>query len=161
MVVWTATDEAKNTVTCEQMVTVLDTTGPTLVCPIDTVRDAGVECAYLPPDGGGASFLGTPTVSDNCSAPGGIALTSDAPDSFNPGTTMRYHVPKAGRVKLTIYDSRGTTVTQIVDARQGAGRYEVEWDGTDRQGNLVAAGVYVARLVTSTGAQTLKLVLAK
>ena len=85
-VVWTAIDDSGNSVSCTQLVTVsTDDTPPTIICPLDTVRSADEDCAYTPPDGGGASLLGEATASDNCSDEDDIVVTNDAPASFEPG----------------------------------------------------------------------------
>ena len=109
-VVWTAEDAAGNKATCTQLVRVIDTTPPTLVCPPDTVRLANASCRYVPEDGGGASRLGSPTVDDNCT--GSVTVTNDAPGSFGLGTT---------EVKWTATDAAGnsSSCTQLVTVVDG------------------------------------------
>lgn len=93
-VVWTVTDAAGNTATCNQTVTVTDTQDPTISCPANvTVNvDAG-SCAAT-----GVS-LGSPVTNDNC--PGEVA-TNNAPSSFPVGTTT---------VVWTVTDGAGNTAT--------------------------------------------------
>ena len=57
---WTATDACGNAITCDQIITVEDTTPPVIVCPADVT----VECdaSILPADTGMA------TATDNCDA---------------------------------------------------------------------------------------------
>jgi hypothetical protein len=88
-VIWTVTDAAGNMATCEQLVTVTDDTPPTLQCPPDIARPANSSCVDSPPDGGGASRLGTGlVVSDNCSAPGDITVTNNSPADLPLGTSI-------------------------------------------------------------------------
>ena len=49
---------------------------------------ANSDCLFVPPDGGGASVLGHPTVNDNCTAKAEIAVTNDAPEAFELGVTI-------------------------------------------------------------------------
>ena len=101
----TVTDNNGKTNTCAATVTVEDTSSPTISCPRDTTRSANAECGWIPEDGGGASFLGTPTADDNC--PGGLVVSNDAPISFPLGSTT---------VKWTATDAAGnsTSCEQIV-----------------------------------------------
>jgi flagellar hook assembly protein FlgD len=55
-------------------------------------------------------------------------------------------LPEAGTVKLQIYDLLGNEVKTLVNEHRNAGRYEVIWNGRNRAGELVAAGIYLYRL---------------
>ena len=69
-------------------------------------------------------------------------LYQNYPNPFNPTTTIKYQLPKSGKVTLKIYDVLGRLVRTIVDTEQAAGYYEVCWDGMDSDGNNAATGVY-------------------
>lgn len=90
-----------------------------------------------------------------------LAITSSAPNPFNPQTRIRYSLPQATRVALAIFDQRGRLVRALVDAALPAGEQSVEWDGRDAHGALSASGTYVIRLVTEQGVRTSKITLAK
>jgi hypothetical protein len=110
--------------------------------------------------GGGESWYG-PAHLAAASVPERLALTSVAPNPFNPRTTIRFALPKSGWVKLAIYDVRGARVATLVDAELPAGEQSVEWAGLGDGGTLLASGVYFARLQTSEGVCTVKVTLAK
>jgi len=57
---WTATDECGNSATCEQTITVVDTTDPVITCP----ADATVECS----DDSSSAGTGVASAVDNCDA---------------------------------------------------------------------------------------------
>ncbi|WP_425075138.1 HYR domain-containing protein [Psychroserpens sp. S379A] len=78
-VTWTATDASGLTATCDQTVTVVDNTAPSIICPSDITidTDAGLCTAS-------SVNLGTPTTNDNCS----VSFTNDAPAVFPVGTTI-------------------------------------------------------------------------
>ena len=89
------------------------------------------------------------------------ATTGPVPNPFNPTTTLRYRIEKAGPVVLAIFDVRGTHVATVVDANMGAGRHSAEWNGRDARGNAVGSGVYFARLVSPSGTRSFKLTVVK
>ncbi len=69
--------------------------------------------------------------------------TSNYPNPFNPGTTIKYSLPKAGHLKLSIYNVRGHLVKTLIDGTRPAGEDQtIAWDGTNNQGAAVSAGVY-------------------
>lgn len=65
----------------------------------------------------------------NNSAPGLFALQQNFPNPFNPTTTIAYHLPQKGTVKLTVYDIAGRTVSTLVDENQNAGTHSVKFSG--------------------------------
>lgn len=88
-------------------------------------------------------------------------LAQNAPNPFNPSTTLRWHLPEAGPVSLVVYDLAGRRVATLVDSTQPAGDGAVTWHGTDDRGHPVASGAYLYRLTTSTDAQTRRMVLVR
>jgi len=93
--------------------------------------------------------------------PAMVALRQNHPNPFNPRTQLRYSLPSAGRVALAVYDLRGGLVTTLVEAEMPAGEWMVEWDGLDDLGVAVPSGVYMARLATPAGMQTVKMMLTR
>ena len=93
--------------------------------------------------------------------PRGSKIVSVYPNPFNPRVTVEYNLRVSGPVVLAIHDAMGRIVTRLVDEDRPAGRAAVTWDGRDHAGASVASGVYFARLQTSNGTHTQKLVLAR
>ncbi len=81
------------------------------------------------------------------------------PNPFNPATTIRFTVPRAGPVDLAIFDVRGRRVTTLRSRWVDAGDHSVEWDGRNDRGERVASGVYLCRLRTDGREVTRKLVM--
>jgi hypothetical protein len=73
-------------------------------------------------------------------------LAQNAPNPFNPSTTIRYGVPDAGQVKLVISDVTGRHVRTLVDKQLDYGSHISVWDGRDASGRECGSGVYVYRL---------------
>jgi hypothetical protein len=78
-----------------------------------------------------------------------FALRQNAPNPFNPSTTIRFDVAGSTPVNLTIYSTTGQLVRTLVDGAMTTGTHHITWDGTDNVGRSVAGGVYLYRLQTS------------
>lgn len=97
-----------------------------------------------------------------------VAVENDVPPpllslaaSPNPGsgaTRASYRLPRAGQVRLTIYDVAGHIVARLADGWQEGGRHEVSWNGRSASGDPLASGVYVMELVSGAERRVHKLV---
>lgn len=85
-----------------------------------------------------------------------FVLLQNYPNPFNPSTTISYELQKLGDVKLTIYDLRGKRVAQLVNEKQQAGRYEVQWNA-----QAYSSGIYIARLTIDGLEKNIKMMLIK
>lgn len=84
-------------------------------------------------------------------------LNQNYPNPFNPVTEISYQLPVASRVELSIYNLLGQKVATLVNGKQPAGTFKVQWDAT----GFVSA-IYFYRMQTDHGfIQTRKLVLLK
>jgi M6 family metalloprotease-like protein len=91
-----------------------------------------------------------------------LVLEQNVPNPFNPRTSIRFYLPARTNVHLDIYDVRGALVKHLSTGVFDSGAHAVEWDGTDANGQGVASGFYVYRLVTDGGpAMTRKMMLLK
>ncbi len=78
--------------------------------------------------------------------PSGFALMQNYPNPFNPRTTIRYTLPRAGQVRLVIFNLTGQLVVELVNGDESAGLHTVVWDGRDQRGLRVASGLYLYKL---------------
>jgi hypothetical protein len=69
-------------------------------------------------------------------------LLENAPNPFNPRTSVRFHVPHESDVSIRIYDVSGRLVRELVDGVTEPGRHEAVWDGRSDSGQAVGSGVY-------------------
>ena len=88
-------------------------------------------------------------------------LEQNYPNPFNPGTTIAFDLPLASHITLQIYDVLGREVKTLVDERKPAGRYTVQWDGTNHAGKPVTSGVYLYHLQAGQFEQTRKMLLVR
>ncbi len=100
-------------------------------------------------------------VSDTDRLPKVFALQQNYPNPFNPSTQIRYDLPRAVPVTLTVYNILGRQVVTLVDELQAAGSYAVRWNGRDQQGKLVGTGVYVYRIQAGPQGALRKMVFLK
>jgi hypothetical protein len=81
--------------------------------------------------------------------PAASRLLQNYPNPFNPSTTIPFYVGRTGRVKLTIYDMRGSEVCVLLDERRTPGASSVTFPPP---GLSPASGAYIVRMVTEEGA---------
>jgi len=87
-----------------------------------------------------ASFSITPPVDveiTNLEVPDEYKLFQNYPNPFNPSTTIRYSIPTQSNVRLSVYNSIGENIADLINANQSGGSYEINWDA----GNF-ASGIY-------------------
>jgi hypothetical protein len=78
------------------------------------------------------------------------------PNPFNPSATIRYSIPDAGLVKITVYDVNGREVAQLVNNFHEAGRYAVKFDGSN-----LSSGTYFYRMTSAEFSITKRMMLLK
>jgi hypothetical protein len=88
-------------------------------------------------------------------------LGGNYPNPFNPQTTIRYSLAVAAPVELVIFDPAGRRIRTLLNERQLAGAYTVNWDGKSDAGSPVASGVYLCRLVAGDEVVTGKMALVR
>lgn len=74
------------------------------------------------------------------------ALYPNAPNPFNPVTSIKFEVATRGRVQLRVYDIAGRLVCRLVDEVLEPGVHAIPWYGRDDRDRAVASGVYLYRL---------------
>ncbi|MDH3215894.1 MAG: M6 family metalloprotease domain-containing protein [Candidatus Krumholzibacteria bacterium] len=90
-----------------------------------------------------------------------LALFQNAPNPFNPITTISFSLPNESFVSLNIYDVNGRLVTTLVDEVRAQGPHQEPWDGTNARGDRVTSGVYFYNLRTGGTVLSRKLVLLR
>ena len=76
--------------------------------------------------------------------PARMRLWQNAPNPFNPQTTIRYQLPHRAEVRLTVHDALGRLVAELARGQSAAGIHVAIWDA---QG--LASGLYFYRLVAA------------
>lgn len=94
----------------------------------------------------GSIPVGVYTGIASASEPYHFSLSNNFPNPFNPTTTIKYEVGKAGLVSLRVYDILGRLVETLVDGVEAAGAHSVIFDGSK-----FASGVYFVRMIAAGG----------
>jgi hypothetical protein len=84
-------------------------------------------------------------------APARNELFQNAPNPFNPRTTLNFALAEAGRVSLRVYNVRGELVKTLKHGWLPPGVYIASWDGTDDGGRAVSSGAYFALISNDRG----------
>jgi photosystem II stability/assembly factor-like uncharacterized protein len=93
---------------------------------------------------------------NNNEIPNVYKLEQNFPNPFNPSTQITFALPKAGIVKLIVYDILGREVRTILNEFVPAGNHSVEFDA----GSL-ASGAYFYKIESGDFTDTKKMVLLK
>jgi hypothetical protein len=88
--------------------------------------------------------------------PAQYILQQNYPNPFNPVTNISFSVPKAGLVKLTVYDAAGRESAVLFNGQLSAGSYNYDFDASQ-----LASGIYFYKLEANDFSQTKKMVLIK
>lgn len=99
--------------------------------------------------------------SDESALPGIVGvegpLTSDldlmhiAPNPTNDFSRITYTLNTDGMIRMEVLDIEGKQIAVLADGHQTSGVHTLFWNGADMQGNPVANGIYLVRLVSQHG----------
>lgn len=95
------------------------------------------------------------------SLPQELRLEQNAPNPFNPETTIAFAVPTSSRVTLEIFDVLGQRVVRVWDGVLDAGQYAMRWNGRDTSGRPAASGVYIYRIESDRQVLSKRMVLVR
>jgi hypothetical protein len=88
--------------------------------------------------------------------PSEFSLSQNFPNPFNPSTRIRFALPSAHDVTVTVHDVLGREVGRLVDEMKPAGEYEIEWNAA-----AFPSGMYVCRMQAGSYSAVKKLLLQK
>jgi hypothetical protein len=89
------------------------------------------------------------------------SLGYNYPNPFNANTRLDYSLPVRSHVSIRLYNMLGQEVAVLVNEEQPYGNRYVVWDGLNKQGSVVASGVYLAEFRAGSFLATRKMILMK
>ena len=100
-------------------------------------------------------------VSVNEARPLEFGLSQNAPNPFNPVTTISFTLPQAGAARLVVCNTAGQIIRTLVDGQLQAGVHTVTWDARDDAGRVQGSGIYLCRLEANQGTQVRRMTLVR
>ncbi len=85
-----------------------------------------------------------------------FSVNQNVPNPFNPSTTIRFTLAKAGHVTVEVFNVAGQKVDTIVDDFRESGMHSVAWDGSE-----YSAGIYFYMVKTGNFSKTMKMTLLR
>lgn len=128
---------------------------------VANLKDANnniIKTAY--PDSNRVVFkdLPTPVENEKNTIPQDFMLYQNYPNPFNPSTKIQFDISRQGSVRLDVYDILGKHVKTLVNGELNAGKYEAVWGTDNDNGETVAQGVYIYRLIAGDKSISKKMV---
>ncbi len=85
-----------------------------------------------------------------------FALKQNYPNPFNPTTEISFDIPKESNVRLSVYNSLGQKVADLVNEKLSAGTHRVKFDGSK-----LASGIYFYKMESGGFTDIKKMILMK
>jgi hypothetical protein len=85
-----------------------------------------------------------------------FSLSQNYPNPFNPTTSLQYAIGSQQFVTIKVYDLLGREVATLVNEEKPAGKYEVEFNGSEQ-----SSGIYFYQLKAGEYSQSKKMILLK
>lgn len=86
-------------------------------------------------------------------------LEQNHPNPFNPVTSITYEIFEDTYIKIKVFDLIGREIATLVDSKQAAGTYTVDFDA-NKYSNLTS-GIYFYKLETEKYSEVKKMILTK
>jgi len=83
-------------------------------------------------------------------------LSQNYPNPFNPATTIRFNLPGAGNVKLTLFNILGQEIRTLVNEFKESGVHTINFNASE-----LNSGMYIYKIEAGTFVQTRKMTLIK
>lgn len=83
-------------------------------------------------------------------------LQNNYPNPFNPSTVIKYEIPEASNVTLTVFNILGQRVATLVNEQKSAGAHQIQFDASN-----LSSGSYIYRLEAGNHVQSRQMLLIK
>ncbi|MFQ5498795.1 MAG: T9SS type A sorting domain-containing protein, partial [Candidatus Zixiibacteriota bacterium] len=115
-------------------------------------------------DGGSVHVYQFQTLQSNSSPPQlpiMFSLDQNYPNPFNASTVIRFTLYRSAKVRISVVNALGQTVSVLVDRFLQPGDHQARWDGRNAAGIDVASGIYFYRLSAGDETAARKMMLIK
>lgn len=80
---------------------------------------------------------------------------------FTPGKEIFYHLSEKSKVNISIYNPLGERVKTLIDEAKEPGRFSILWEGKNKKGKSLPAGMYFIQLKTEKTSESRKIAIIK
>jgi len=122
----------------------------------------GIFAQQISKDGNLGEVIVSVKDEDSENLPSEYSLEQNYPNPFNPSTTIQYSIPRSteyysvSQTTLKVYDILGREVATLVNEKQNAGNYEVNFNAKN-----LSSGIYYYRLKSGSFVESKKMILLK
>ncbi len=88
-------------------------------------------------------------------------LIGNYPNPFNPGTTIACNIPNQDKITITIFNSLGEKIRELINKQLPAGENKIYWDGLSDESKTVSSGIYLYQITSSSKSLFGKMILQK
>jgi hypothetical protein len=85
------------------------------------------------------------TLNDYCCDPCTFSL-NNYPNPFNPSTTIAFSLQNHAEIEVSIFNTKGQKIKQLMSSQMSAGQQSINWNGEDEAGKSVSSGIYYYKL---------------
>jgi hypothetical protein len=91
----------------------------------------------------------------------GARKAKNAPNPFNPTTTISYTLQENGPVSVKVYNTQGRLIRTLLEGEGFEGSHQVMWDGRNDRGEFVSSGMYFYKIIANNEIVTERMTLMK
>jgi uncharacterized delta-60 repeat protein len=95
-------------------------------------------------------------IQNRSETPTSFSLSQNYPNPFNPVTNIKFDIPNASNVKLTVFDITGREIAELVNQQLETGTYNVDFDASH-----LATGTYFYRIEAGDFKEVKKMLMVK
>ncbi|MBI9038963.1 MAG: T9SS type A sorting domain-containing protein [Bacteroidales bacterium] len=81
------------------------------------------------------------------------------PNPFKNFTKITFNIRNSGYTNISIYDLQGNLINTLLNEKKEKGKFEIVWNGKDKNGKDVESGLYLLRLQSGRNIHSCKVVL--
>jgi Secretion system C-terminal sorting domain/Cytochrome c552 len=85
-----------------------------------------------------------------------FVLYQNYPNPFNPSTNIKFNLPEAAKVSLSVYNVTGEKVATLLNRQEEPGIHSVQFDASD-----LPSGIYFYRIIAGKYQKTMKMILLR
>jgi|GEM_PF-966589 len=88
-------------------------------------------------------------------------IKNNYPNPFNSFTTFEFEVYRENRIRIVIFNQKGSIVRELMNKPLNTGHYSLTWDGTTDKGITLASGIYILTIASTGSVKSMKVMLLK